>query len=167
MMDVSLNDINHVSPTLCHTLGPYKDHMAAKDAFNEITHFGKEASIRTEMIRESAGYWVYLKAASEQESKTYIEALMNKGIDDYYRTGRNQISLGIYNGIQGARKREASMSALGLSPLVEPYYREQAVYWIDVIEMERNKVGDREWAAYLDTYPEGVRNSVECELINA
>ena len=167
IIDVYFNAKTNVSTGLCNTIGPFQDHEAANKALVEVGIYGKEASIRSDVEKERTGYWVYLEPTSVQESINIIEALKADRINDYYRTSRNQISLGIYNGLQGARNRQASIAALGFSPLVEPFYRDQRRFWVDVIEMGRSVPEDREWAAYLVKYSASERKSVECDLIKA
>jgi hypothetical protein len=167
IIDVTLKTKNQVSVGLCHTIGPFLDHETANNALFEVNNYGKEASIRSDVKKERTGYWVYLEPNSLQESEKFIEMLKANGINDYYRTRRNEISLGIYNGMQGARNRQASIAALGYSPSVEPFYRDQRRFWVDVIEMDSRTPRDTKWSAYLLKYSESERKSVECNLIKA
>jgi hypothetical protein len=82
VMGVSLNNTIYNPAGLCHTLYPYEIHEAANDALVKITGFGKQASISSELIREGAGYRVYLQPASAKESNHYVVALMSNETDD-------------------------------------------------------------------------------------
>ena len=155
------------SVSICHTIGPLGNHALARDVLAEIKELGREGNIRAEKTKVKYAYWVYLKSMPDDELKKIIAELEASGIKDHYQNDRNEISLGIYNGIHDAKLRQTNMAALGYSPLVGPLYRTEDQYWIDVADLNYRFHTDDAWETYLDRYPDSQRKSTRCDLINA
>jgi hypothetical protein len=151
----------------CHTIGPLADYDLARDIVAEIKELGREGNIRTDRQKVKYAYWVYLVSMPDDELKKIIAELEANGIKDYHGNARNELSLGIYNGIQGARQRQMKIAALGYSPLVGPLYRTQTQYWIDIAEMSYSRVRDDAWETYLARYQDSQHKSGRCDLFNA
>jgi hypothetical protein len=92
--------------------------------------------------------------------------LKEKGIKDYHKNARNELSLGIYNGIQSAKRRQKSIAKLGYSPAMGPLRGNQTLYWIDVAKLKHNILTDESWDRYMAKYPGSKRKSSGCDLIN-
>ncbi|MEN8206709.1 MAG: hypothetical protein ABFS24_11945 [Pseudomonadota bacterium] len=168
VMDVSVHAQNQAKPvSMCHTIGPLKNHDLARDVLAEIKGLGREGNVRTDKQKVKYAYWVYLKSMPDDELEKIIEELEANGIKDYHQNGRNEISLGIYNGIQGAKRQQMNMAALGYSPLVGSLYRTEIQYWIDVADMNDRFYADDAWETYLARYPDSQLKSTRCDLINA
>lgn len=151
---------------MCHRLGPFSDHEMADNALARIDELGRVGTVRSDTEKVKTGYWVYLESMREREVGRIIEELKKKGIRDYHKTGRNELSLGIYNGLQSAERRRKTIAALGYSPLLGPLYRNQIRYWIDVAEMKRHMLADDAWSSLLSEFPGSQRQSMECDLVN-
>lgn len=166
--DVSAHIYNRTeSVGMCHTIGPLKNHDSAHGVVATLRKFGMEGNIRTDKQKIQYAHWVYLESMPDDEMEKVVAEMEAKGIKDYHKNDRNELSLGIYNGIQGAKQRQLSITALGYSPLVGPLYRTETQYWIDVSDMHYNTLTDDAWISSLGGYPDIHRKSVRCELINA
>jgi len=155
------------SAGMCHTIGPLENHDAARGIVALLRKQGRESSIRADKQKVQYAYWVYLESMPDNELEQTVAEMKSSGIEDYHQNNRNELSLGIYNGIQGARQRQRRIAALGYSPLVGPLYRTQTYYWIDVADMSHAAITDDVWKSYLGEYPDIHRKSVKCQFINA
>ena len=174
-----LNDREHIkdvsarihnkggSVSMCHTIGPLKHRDSARDIVAELGDLGRDGNIRTDKQKVQYAYWVYLETMPDDELSRVIAELEANGIKDYHKNERNELSLGIYNGIQGAKQRQLNIAAHGYSPLIGPLYRTETQYWIDVADMNYNTLAEDAWTSYLSGYPDIQRKSVRCDLINA
>ena len=152
---------------MCHTIGPLKNLDSARDVLAELRGLGREGNIRTDKQKVKYAYWVYLESMPDDALVKIIAELEVNGIKDYHPNNQNEVSLGIYNGIQGAKQRKLNIAALGYSPMVGPLYRTQTQYWIDVADVNYNTLTDGAWKSYLAKHPDIQRKSVKCDLINA
>ena len=150
---------------MCHTIGPFRDHEMAGNALAVIDELGGEGTMRSATEKVKTGYWVYLESMREQEVGRVIDELKKKGIKDYHVTGRNVLSLGIYNGLRSAERRQKSIAALGYAPILGPLYRNQTRYWIDVAEMKTRMLGDDAWDSMLSAFPGSQRQTTDCGQI--
>ena len=157
---------NSETAGMCHTIGPLKNQDSARDVVAKLREIGREGNIRADKQKVQYAYWVYLESMPDNELNGIIADLESNGIRDYHQNDRKQLSLGIYNGIQGAKQRQLNISTLGYSPLVGPLYRKETQYWIDVVDMNYTTLTDYEWNSSLAGYPDKHINSVKCELIN-
>ena len=166
--DASADAQNQAKPvSICHTIGPLKNHDLAREVIAEIKGLGREGNVRTDKQKVKYAYWVYLKSMPDDELEKIIVELEANGIKDHYQNDRNEISLGIYNGIHDAKRRQMNIAALGYSPLVGPLYRTEIQYWIDVADINYRFYTDDAWETYLARYPDSQRKSTRCDLINA
>ena len=166
--DISVNAQNQVeSVSMCHTIGPLKNHDSVRDVLAEIKGLGREGNVRTDKQKVKYAYWVYLKSMPDEELEKIIVGLESNGIKDHYQNDRNEISLGIYYGIHSAKRRQMNIAALGYSPLVGPLYRTEIQYWIDVADMNHRFHTDDAWETYLARYPDSQHKVTRCDLINA
>lgn len=151
----------------CHAIGPFKDRGAVDDALARMKDLGMEGTARLDKVNVKTGYWVHFKSMPTREVENIIQVLKDNDIKDYHRNDRNELSLGIYNRLQGAERRQMSIAALGYSPLVGPLFRNQNRYWIDVTEEKNNMLPNEAWDSYMTRYPGSQRQSMKCNLINA
>ena len=168
IIDISVHAQNQAkSVSMCHTIGPLKNHDSVRDVLAEIKELGREGNVRTDRQKVKYAYWVYLKSVPDDELEKLIVELEENGIKDHYQNDRNEISLGIYNGIRSAKRRQMNIAALGYSPLVGSLYRTETQYWIDVADMNYRFHTDDAWETYLARYPDGQHKVTRCDLINA
>jgi hypothetical protein len=168
VMDISMHAQNQPRRvSICHTIGPLNNHDMALDVLADIEELGREGTVRTDMLKVKYAYWVYLESMSVEELEKATQALEANGIKDYLRNGRNELSLGIYNGINRAKRRQRSIAALGFSPLVGPLYRKETQYWVSVVDMSDRFHADDALETYLSRYPGSQRKSARCDLIDA
>ena len=168
IMDVSVHAQNQAkSVSMCYTIGPLNNHDLVRDVLAEINGLGVQGTVRTDKQNVEYAYWVYLKSMPDDELEKTIGELESNGIKDYHKNDRNELSLGIYNGIQGAKRQQMNIATLGYSPLVGPLYRTEIQYWIDVADMNDRFHSDDAWETYLGRYPDSQSKSTRCDLINA
>ena len=153
--------------SICHTFGPLNNHDMALDVLADIEEMGREGNVRTDEQKVKYAYWVYLEPMPIEELEKAIQALEAKGIKDYHRNVRNQLSLGIYKGMIHAKRRQLNIAALGFSPLMGPLYRTEKIYWVDVTDMHFRFHTDDAWESYVARYPDSQHESTRCDLINA
>jgi len=165
--DVSVHSRN--SPrtvSICHTFGPLKDHDMAIDILADIRGLGREGKVRTEKQKVKYAYWVYLESMPDEELEKATQTLEANGIKDYHRNDRNELSLGIYNGMSHTKRRQTGIAALGFSPLVGPLYRTERLYWVDVTDIHFRFDTDDAWESYVARYPDSQHESARCGLMN-
>jgi hypothetical protein len=168
IMDVAVHAQDQSeSDGICYTIGPFKDHEAAEGAVADMASLGRDGTIRIVNQKVKRGYWVYFESRPGQDVEHLIKTLRGNGIKDYHKNARNELSLGIYNGIQSAKRRQQSIAELGYSPLVGQLYRNQTLYWIDVAELKQNMLTNETWDSYMAKYPDSERKSLGCDLVNA
>ena len=155
------------SAGLCYTIGPIENRDAAHGIVAALRKSGKEGNIRADKQQVQYAYWVYLESMPDDELEMTVSEMKSSGIEDYHQNNRNELSLGIYNGMQAARQRQRSIAELGYSPLIGPLYRTETHYWIDVADMSRTAPREDAWKFYLGEYTDIQLKSVKCELINA
>ena len=166
--DVSIDALNQPQVvSICHTFGPLNNHDMALDVLADIKELGREGSILTDEQKVRYAYWVYLEPMPIEELEKAIQALEANGIKDYHRNDRNELSLGIYKGINHAKRRQIDIAALGFSPLVGPLYRNEIQYWVEVADMHFRFRTDEAWESYIARYPVSQHESTRCDLINA
>jgi hypothetical protein len=164
--DVSAHVQNQTeSVSMCHTIGPFKNHDVARELVTELKEFGREGNIRTNERKVKYSYWVYLKSMPGAELDKSIAKLEANGVEDYHRNGRNELSLGMYSGIKSATKRQKNIAALGFSPLVGPLYRTEPQYWVDVTDTNPSMLTNEAWDSYLTGIPDNQLTSTKCNFI--
>jgi hypothetical protein len=151
---------------VCYTIGPFRNLEAAEGAVADMASIGRTGTIRIDNQKVKKGYWVYFKSQPARDLENIIQVLKKNGIRDYHKNARNELSLGIYNGIQSAKRRQQSIAELGYSPAMGPLLRDQTRYWIDVAELKHNILTDESWDRYMAKYPGSRRKSSGCDLIN-
>jgi hypothetical protein len=159
-----LSDIVHVAeisteepetpqpPAMCHTFGPFESQSAANEVLAGITKLGNEGTVRNSTEKVSTGYWVYLETMPAQAVERIIQGLKQKGIEDYHRNEKNELSLGIYSHREGAERRQQSIAGLGYTPRVKPLYHDEIRYWIDFREVDTDLQSDQAWNYWLADY---------------
>jgi hypothetical protein len=168
IMDVSVHVQDQTGTVdICHTIGPLKDHELVRDVVAGMKRLGREGNVRIDRQKVKYAYWVYLKSTTDVELEKIIKDLVTNGITDYHRNDRNELSLGIYNGIQGAKRRQMDIAEFGYSPLVGPLYRTETQYWIEVADTNYSFHKDDAWDSYLAQYPDTQRKSTKCDLVTA
>jgi hypothetical protein len=154
------------SEGVCYTIGPFKNLEAAEGAVADMASNGRIGTIRIDNQEVKKGYWVYIESRPVQDLENIIQVLKENGIKDYHKNARNELSLGIYNGIQSAKRRQKSIAELGYSPAMGPLRSNQTLYWIDVAKLKHNILTDESWDRYMAKYPGSKRKSSGCDLIN-
>ena len=147
---------------VCQAIGPFVSEEVLNEGVAWLKEHDRRGRVRAEKVKEQTGYWVYLPAMAPELAEQIIAELEAKGVKDYYRGRRNEISLGIYSKEDVAERRRQQIVALGYEPVLAPRFRNLRQYWIDLREMQPEVLTDAEWAEYLVNHPNVARQSTDC-----
>jgi hypothetical protein len=147
---------------VCQSIGPFVSEEVLNEGVAWLKEHDRRGQVRSEKVKEQTGYWVYLPAMAPELAEQITDELEEKGVKDYYRGRRNEISLGIYSREDVAERRRQQIVALGYEPVLAPRFRNRRQYWIDLREMQPEVLTDAEWAEYLVNHPNVARQSAEC-----
>lgn len=125
-----------VAQDACSSLGPFTTRVDMSSAMQTLTPHVARIQYRTEQVRRSHGYWVYLPAAASREAALdAARQLATKGIHDYYVVtagdSQNTISLGLYHDQSNAQSRLSQLLKLGFAAKVEDRVDTEPAYWVD------------------------------------
>jgi hypothetical protein len=148
---------------VCQTIGPFASDEVLNEGVAWLKERGRQGQVRSEKVKEQTGYWVYLPAMAPELAQRATEDFEAKGVKDYYRGRRNEISLGIYSKEDVAERRREQIVALGYEPVLAPRFRSRQQFWVDLRETEPAVLSDAEWAEYLVNHPNIARQPADCE----
>jgi len=137
----------------CLTLGPFHSVKERKALEQRLHDSGYRPELHASEAKIIEGYWVYLPAMARDEAENITRMLKGKKDRDYYIGKDNLIALGAFKELSRAEIRLQEVRKYGLDPLLEPRYRTESVYWLDVDEKSGTDDGLQ---ALLREYP-GVR----------
>ncbi|MDX9765912.1 MAG: SPOR domain-containing protein [Ectothiorhodospiraceae bacterium] len=121
---------------VCVTVGPLSDPAAA---LREQERPGVlSAWLRTEMIDQIAGYWVFLPPSRTRDDAVAVtHELAAKGFTDYFvvrkAENRNAISLGLFSSEKRARDRQDLILKMGFPAQITTRTSSREVTWLDVV----------------------------------
>jgi hypothetical protein len=148
---------------VCQTIGPFASEEVLNEGVAWLKERGRQGQVRSEKVKEQTGYWVYLPAMAPELAQRATEDFEAKGVKDYYRGRRNEISLGIYSKEEIAERRRKQIVALGYEPVLAPRFRKRQQYWLDLRETAPEVLTDAEWAEYLVNHPNIAREPADCQ----
>lgn len=152
----------------CYSVGPF---LLISDV-KGVSQLFKYADIiireRSEALRKQVGYWAYVPPfASLQEAKGALSLMKNNGIDNALiiteGTKANSISVGVYNTEALGIEQQKVIIELGYPAKVEPLFRTQPQYWLDLELMKSTKVPDKIWREVVAGYPDLQQLRRKCE----
>ncbi len=148
----------HPEAKACYTIGPFS---IVSDVNRAASFFdGEEITTqqRAAAARRRAGFWVYIPPQpSLQAAREVLRYLQSKGVEDalIIAEGKkeNSISVGVFSNPDKAERRREAISALGYPVEVEPLYRTQPQYWLDLELWTTTRIPAEIWARMERRFP--------------
>lgn len=120
---------------LCFTIGPLASTMLLENAEDRLRPFASEIRSRQTMADIDRGWWVYLSADSRSQAVGLTRQLSDRDVEDFFivTSGEheNTVSLGLFESINNARSRQASLQALGFDAQLRVRRESVTHYWVD------------------------------------
>lgn len=156
-------------PRACYSIGPF---LLVNDVSNTAKVFEGTDGIATQQRaaaeRNQVGYWVYIPPLdSLQSARTVLRDLQKREIREVLIISEgekaNAISAGVYS-IEGqAQERRAAISALGYQAEIDPLYRTQPQYWLDIELMKTQTLPAKLWQRVSRNFPNITKTEHPCE----
>ena len=142
----------------CYSVGPF---LLISDIKGVSQLFGRSAIVakeRAEALRKQVGYWVYIPPlASMQLARDALQKIKQNQVGDALiiseGTKANAISAGVYKTEQLGKERQNALAQLGYEAKVEPLFRTQPQYWLDLELMKTTQLPERLWREVTAGYP--------------
>lgn len=156
------------SAMACYSVGPFllmSDIKAVSQLF-ELADINTQE--RAEALRKQVGYWVYVPPmASLQEARVALRQMKDNDVDDALIISEgskaNAISLGVFKTEELGMVRKNSITKLGYQSKVEPLFRTQPQYWLDMELAKSTRVPDKLWREVVAGYPNIKQLRRKCE----
>ena len=118
----------------CASLGPLIDGETAVAVGTALRARGLEPRERVSAGEAPDGYWVYIDKLADADARARaMKRLARAGIRDAaVMASSGQISVGLFNGEDGANLRAAAVRSAGLEPIVKSRLRPVDEHWFDV-----------------------------------
>ena len=152
----------------CFTVGPFSivsDVSLAASLFegDEITTQQRAAA-----SRRRAGFWVYIPPqGSLQAAREVLRYLQSNNVEDALiiaeGSKENSISVGVYANSDKAELRQKAISELGYIVEIEPLYRTQPQYWLDLELWKETIIPPRIWANMVRKFPSITAEKRNCQ----
>ena len=152
----------------CYSVGPF---LLISDV-NGVSQLFSRAQIltqeRAESQRQQVGYWVYVPPMSSmQQARTALSKIKEGNVSDVLiiseGTKANAISAGVYKTEELGNERQKLLAELGYKARVEPLYRTQPQYWLDLELMNSTQIPERLWREITAGYPRIKQLRRKCE----
>jgi len=152
----------------CYSVGPF---LLISDVKGVAQLFGRSSistKERSEALRKQVGYWVYIPPmASKQLAKSALQRMKESDVNDAMiiseGTKANAISAGVYKTEALGKERQNALVKLGYKAKVEPLFRTQPQYWLDLELMKSTQLPDRLWREVTAGYPNIKQLRHKCE----
>lgn len=153
----------------CYTIGPF---LLVNDVSKTAEMFegaeGMAAQQRAAADRSQVGFWVYVPSAeSLQAARAVLRDLQSKDIREVLIISEgvkaNSISAGVYSVEAQAQQRRDTIRALGYQAEIDPLYRTQAQYWLDVELTTSKTIPAKLWKRVVNSFPNITRTERPCE----
>jgi len=120
----------------CATIGPLSSPTMVRRLRERLTAYTSRIRERQTEARVERGFWVYLPVAESREAAIeFANQLGSMGINDYFvvTSGemQNAVSLGLFNDLPNAEKRQQQLQALGFNPHLGARREYETHYWLD------------------------------------
>lgn len=123
---------------------------------------------RAEALRKQAGYWVYIPPLdSLQQAREALRRMKDNGVSDVLIISEgskaNAISTGVYETEELGRERRESLGELGFQAKIEPLFRTQSQYWLELGLMKSTQIPAKLWREVSAGYPNIQQLRYKCE----
>ena len=120
---------------LCFSTGPFKEKTRALEVRDRYAANSIKSELKSSSAKTYVGTMVYLPGhATRQEALNTVEALKQKGIQDFQiisEPGKsNAVSLGVFGSQKNADRRMQEIQNLNYPVKSESRYRQGNVYWL-------------------------------------
>ncbi|MBI3772006.1 MAG: hypothetical protein HY272_04845 [Gammaproteobacteria bacterium] len=155
-------------PKACYAVGPF---YLVGDVGRAAAVFEKEgvsAQQRAAAERKQAGFWVYIPPRPTlQEAREVLRTLKEKDIYDALIIAegekQNSISVGVYHVEPQAKQRQDEIKVLGYKAVVEPLYRTQPQYWLDLELKDAREIPVKPWNKVREDFPGISQSARKCD----
>jgi len=152
----------------CYSVGPF---LLISDVRGVSQLFARSAIItqeRPEALRKQVGYWVYIPPKATRElAQEVLGRIKESDVSDVMiiseGTKANAISVGVYKTEALGKERQDILAQLGYEAKVEPLFRTQPQYWLDLELMKTTQLPDRLWREITAGYPKIKQLRRKCE----
>ncbi len=152
----------------CYSVGPFlliSDVKVVSQLFGRADIVAQE---RSEALRKQVGYWVYIPpAATRQLAHGVLNQIKENEFSDAMiiteGTKANAISAGVYKTEETGKERQNTLAQLGYDAKVEPLFRTQPQYWLDLELMKTTQLADDLWREVIAGYPKIKQLRHKCE----
>lgn len=160
--------ISTSSAMACYSVGPFLLMSDIKGVSQLFELAAINTQERAEALRKQVGYWVYVPPmASLQEARVALRQMKDNDVDDALIISEgskaNAISLGVFKTEELGIARKNSIASLGHQSKVEPLFRTQPQYWLDLELDKSTKVPDKLWNEVIAGYPNIKQLRRKCE----
>ncbi|QOC22903.1 SPOR domain-containing protein [Wenzhouxiangella sp. AB-CW3] len=147
----------------CYSIGPLPTLLAQQRGEDRLRAFVSDLRLRQTTADHDRGWWVYLSTSSRSEALQLTRELAEADVEDYYVVAggemENAVSVGLFQSIENARRRQARMQELGFNAQMEVRRERIPQFWIDY----RVTPGDEPpWRFILRASPGAQRMSIPC-----
>jgi len=134
----------------CHTIGPFEDNQMVEELKQQMQQFTNHLTVR--LIQESQlhRYWVYIKAANNEDAVATSKLLVLQNVSDYYvmsSGNEKRVSLGHFKEKSYAERRAQQLKELGFAVETEVVYHYFKLYWLDYELLVSQKDGVKDLIA--------------------
>lgn len=157
-----------VKPKACYAVGPFYLVSDVGRAAAVFEKGGVSAQQRAAAERKQAGFWVYIPPRPTlQEAREVLRTLKDRDIYDALIIAegekQNSISVGVYPVESQAKQRQDEIKALGYKAVVEPLYRTQPQYWLDLELKDASEIPSGPWGKVREDFPGISQSARKCD----
>ncbi|MEM8546553.1 MAG: hypothetical protein AAGF46_00185 [Pseudomonadota bacterium] len=132
---------------VCVSVGPYEAVAEASNDLKGLRVRGLSVAQRAAQGQVLSGHWVFIEnIPSRGEARAMLQKLKDGGIPEASLfagdAGQDLISLGLFSVRAGAERTELKADAMGLDATLAPRYREDTVFWLDILLDEQTTTAD-------------------------
>jgi len=152
----------------CITIGPFSLVSDVSQAAGYFIDQDVSAQQRAAAAKRRAGFWVYIPPQkSLQEAREVLHYLQANDIDDALiiaeGSKENSISVGVYANENKAERRKKVIDAIGYTVNIEPLYRTQPQYWLDLELWTADELPIQQWNKINNRFPSVSQEKHNCK----
>ncbi len=152
----------------CITIGPFSLVSDVSQAAGYFMDEDVSAQQRAAAAKRRAGFWVYIPPQrSLNEAREVLHYLQANDIEDALiiaeGSKENSISVGVYANENKAERRKKVIDAIGYTVNIEPLYRTQPQYWLDLELWTANELPAQQWNRIINRFPSVSQEKHNCK----
>jgi len=152
----------------CYSVGPFLLISDVKGVSQLFARSAINTQERPEALRKQVGYWVYIPPKATRElAQGVLSRIKDNGVGDAMiiseGTKSNAISVGVYKTEVLSKGRQDMLMQLGYEAKIEPLFRTQPQYWLDLELMKTTRLPDKLWHEITAGYPKIKQMRRKCE----